>query len=165
MEIRQTTLEDLETVMLLYSKARDFMRVHGNPAQWGNTYPERELIEKDIHEGKSYVCIAEGEIVATFYFAEEEDPTYKEIEEGHWLNDASYGVVHRIVGGGQKGAASFCLNWCFNQCENIRIDTHRDNKPMQNLLQKNGFKYCGIIHIADGSERLAYQKVHITEYI
>ena len=25
------------------------------------------------------------------------------------------------------------------------------------LLEKNGFRYCGIIHVTDGSERLAYQ--------
>ena len=40
----------------------------------------------------------------------------------------------------------------------FKIDTHRDNKVMQNLLKKNGFSYCGIICLNDCSERLAYQK-------
>ncbi len=159
MNIRQTTFEDLEVVMKLYKDARAFMQASGNGTQWGSTYPERSLIEEDIQNGKSYVCLAEDEIVATFYFDKGEDPTYKVIEEGAWLNDSHYAVVHRIVGIGQRGAASFCLDWCFMQCNNIRIDTHRNNVPMQNLLKKNGFEYCGIIHIADGSERLAYQKI------
>lgn len=30
---------------------------------------------------------------------------------------------------------------------------------MQHLILKNGFEQCGIIHIADGSERIAYEKV------
>jgi hypothetical protein len=30
---------------------------------------------------------------------------------------------------------------------------------MQHILQSYGFTYCGIIYLADGSERLAYQKV------
>ena len=30
---------------------------------------------------------------------------------------------------------------------------------MQQLILKNGFEQCGIIHIADGSERIAYEKV------
>lgn len=41
---------------------------------------------------------------------------------------------------------------------NVRIDTHRDNQPMQALLKKCGFAYCGRIFLADGSERIAFQK-------
>ena len=38
-------------------------------------------------------------------------------------------------------------------------DRHpRRHKPMQNLLLKLGFKKCGIIYIADGSQRVAFQK-------
>lgn len=40
---------------------------------------------------------------------------------------------------------------------NLRADTHRNNRTMRHLLEKSGFRYCGIIHVADGSERLAYQ--------
>lgn len=45
------------------------------------------------------------------------------------------------------------------ETNNIRIDTHWDNKPMQGALAKAGFHYCGIIHLLDGDERLAYQKI------
>ncbi len=54
--------------------------------------------------------------------------------------------------------ASFCLCRALSQCGNLKIDTHRDNKIMQHLLEKNGFKYCGIINTDDGTERMAYQK-------
>ena len=43
--------------------------------------------------------------------------------------------------------------------DNIRIDTHKDNTIMQHNLDRYGFKYCGIIHIASGAERLAYQRL------
>ena len=33
---------------------------------------------------------------------------------------------------------------------------------MQHLLEKNGFARCGIIHVADGSSRIAYQKMALT---
>ena len=48
---------------------------------------------------------------------------------GNWLNDAPYGVVHRIASDGTvKGAASFCLSLrAFSQCHNLKIDTHQDN--------------------------------------
>ncbi len=159
MVIRKSERRDLEQIMALYEEARAFMRENGNPSQWGNSHPPREMIEADIAAGKSYVCMEGGQIAATFYFAVEEDPTYRRIEQGAWLCGGPYGVVHRITARqGVRGAASFCLAWCYEQCGNIRIDTHRDNQPMRRCLERNGFIYCGVIHIADGSERIAFQK-------
>ena len=158
MEIRNSKKEDLESILKLYDKARTFMAQHGNSSQWGNSYPARELIESDIASGKSYVCIEDGKIVATFYFAVEDEPTYATIK-GAWLNDLPYGVVHRIASDGTtKGAGTFCIKWAMSQIDNIKIDTHNDNKPMQNLLGKLGFARCGIIHVKDGSERIAFQR-------
>lgn len=160
MQIRKTTAADLDAVMRLYEMARGFMRESGNPDQWGMNHPARELIVGDMEAGKGYVCEAEGEIAAVFYYGEEVEQDYRKIYEGKWLNDRPYGVVHRIAAPlGVKGAASACLEWCYEKSGgNIRIDTHRNNIPMQRLLEKNGYQYCGIIYLADGAERLAYQK-------
>lgn len=43
--------------MQLYENARAFMREHGNPGQWGTTYPPQNMIETDIRFGNLYVCI------------------------------------------------------------------------------------------------------------
>ena len=51
------------------------------------------------------------------------------------------------------------IDFCFARDANIRIDTHRDNTIMQHNLQKHGFTYCGIIFLASGDERLAYQRI------
>lgn len=75
------------------------------------------------------------------------------------FNDRPYGVVHRITSApGTRGVASFCLAWCFAQCGNIRIDTHRNNIPMQKTLIKNGYRVCGTIYLENGDERIAFQK-------
>jgi len=159
MEIRNTELTDLDKVMEIYDHARQYMREHGNMNQWINGYPKIEMITEDIKERSSYVCLDDGQIVGVFRFTLGTDPTYINIYEGKWMNDAPYGVVHRIASVSHKnGVASYCLYWCFDKCNNIRIDTHRDNFVMQNLLIKNGFSYCGIIYLEDGAERLAYQK-------
>ncbi|MGL5433967.1 MAG: GNAT family N-acetyltransferase [Lachnospiraceae bacterium] len=160
MQIRKTTMEDLQAVMGLYEKARQFMQENGNPGQWGTNHPPREMIVQDIAAGHSYVCTAEGEIAAVFYFAVEPEPDYLAIYEGNWIKDGPYGVVHRITAPmGVKGAAGFCLDWCFRESGgNIRIDTHRENIPMQHLLEKHGYSRCGIIYLQDGAERIAYQK-------
>ena len=57
MEIRRTVMDDLDRVMEIYDDARSYMRVNGNPNQWGDGYPSIELIKKDISEEKSYVCV------------------------------------------------------------------------------------------------------------
>lgn len=159
MEIRKSTPSDLDTLLQLYADARDFMEKNGNPSQWGRTYPTASLVRSDVEEGSSYVCIHNGQIAGTFYFKTGEDPSYQEIFDGSWLNDRPYGVIHRITSAaGTKGVASFIFQWCFQQCGNLKIDTHDDNLPMQNALQKNGFTHCGTIYLEDGSKRIAFQR-------
>ena len=51
MEIRKTKTSDTDTLMELYRQARKFMAEHGNPNQWGDSYPGRRLIEQDILDG------------------------------------------------------------------------------------------------------------------
>ncbi len=159
LRVEKTRPEQFEQVLRIYDRARHFMAEHGNPNQWGSTNPPAARVRQDIDEGNSYVCMAGGEIAAVFYYKEGEDPTYRVIEDGAWVNDTPYGVVHRIASAGTvKGAGSFCVQWAFRRCGNLRIDTHRDNTVMQNMLRKNGFSYCGIIHLENGDERLAFQK-------
>ena len=76
--------EDLDSIMKIYERARSFMAQTGNPKQWGDSKPYREWIEHDIEVEKCYVCVEKSEIVAVFYFAIEEDPTYKIVYEGKW---------------------------------------------------------------------------------
>lgn len=159
MRIRNAEASDWERILEIYAGARQFMAAHENAGQWGTGYPPEELLEEDMEAGKLYVCEDGGTVAAVFYFAAEEDPTYGVIEDGAWLSDAPYGVVHRIASGRVvKGAASFCLEWAFGQTGNIRIDTHENNIPMQNMLKKNGFRYCGRIYLENGKPRIAFQK-------
>ena len=159
MRIRPATNEDIPTLMRIYANARAYMREHGNEKQWIDGYPKEELIRKDLAEKQLYVCEEEKQIAGVFCYFYREEPTYAKIYAGQWLNTEPYGVVHRIASAKNRhGIASFCLQWCLQQCGNLKIDTHRDNYPMQNALNKNGFCYCGIIYLADGAERLAYQK-------
>ena len=159
MQIELATRERLEEILAVYASARSYMREHGNLYQWGGGYPSRELLEADIERGQLYLCTEDGEIFGVFCYFEGEDPTYREILDGAWLNDRPYGVIHRIaVARHCRGVASFCFSHCFALCKNLKIDTHKDNLPMQHALAKNGFSRCGIIHLENGDPRIAYQK-------
>ena len=164
MEIRKSTAADVPRMMEIYAYSRAFMASHGNPNQWGPTnWPPEALIREDIRRGDSYVCLDDGgRVVGTFYFIQGEDiePTYRSITDGAWLDDSPYGVVHRIASDGSaKGVGAFCLNWAYERCGHMRIDTHGDNVVMQNLVKKLGFVHCGTIYVEeDDYPRLAYEK-------
>ncbi len=158
-EIRKTHPEELDRVMEIYASAQSFMVSSGNPNQWKVGYPKKETIEEDIRAGRHYVCVIDGKIECVFMYYEEPDPTYSVIYGGAWPNDRPYGTIHRIASaGGIKRIADSCISYCFSLCKNLRIDTHKDNKVMQAVLARNGFRYCGIIHLLNGDERLAFQK-------
>jgi len=163
MIIRNATEKDFERMMEIYAYARQFMADHGNPNQWGPTnWPPEALIHEDIRREKSFVCEEDGRVVGVFFFEHGEniEPTYANIEDGEWIGDDDYGVVHRIAGDGSvKGIGTFCLNWAYEQCGHLRIDTHGDNVVMQNLLVKLGFTRCGTIYVVeDDYPRFAYEK-------
>ena len=159
MIIRKTTAADVEEAAKIYDMARSFMRQSGNLEQWSSGHPNAEDIIRDIAEGSSYVCEENGEIIAVFFFKKGDDPTYKKIYNGEWKKVGEYAVIHRIaVKYNGRGLADKIYAHCFSLHPNLRIDTHRDNIPMQRSLAKNGFEYCGIIYLEDGHERLAYQK-------
>lgn len=159
MEIRRSNLEDLMAVLPMYESAREFMAQNGNPTQWGSTHPSKELIISDLLSDNGYVCVDNEQIVAVFYFAKQIEPCYFTITNKGWLNDKPYGVIHRLtVLKGAKGVASFCLDWCFNQCGNVRVDTHRNNVQMQRRFISSGYVECGIIYLENGSERIAFHK-------
>ena len=164
MHIRKSTEGDVARIMEIYARARAFMAATGNPNQWGPTnWPPEELIHNDIACGKGYVCKHDGRVVGVFFFDQGSDvePTYAEIDDGAWLADGPYGVVHRIASDGTvPGTGQFCLEWAFAQCGHLRIDTHADNVVMQNLLHKLGFAHCGTIYVyEDRFPRLAFEKV------
>lgn len=157
MVIRKTLSEDIAQQNKIFALARRFMKATGNPNQWAETYPSEELLQSDIDSGDSYVCIKNNLIVATFVLRGGADPTYDKIYDGEWLNDNPYATIHRIASNGAcRGIFSCVLRFAFMKYKTIRIDTHKDNKVMQHLLELNGFKYCGIIHCWNGDERLAY---------
>lgn len=159
--IRESTVDDIPALIGIFSSARKYMRANNNFNQWNDAYPRETDILTDIAYGNSYVGTdAEGEIVMTFAFIKGEDPTYKIIFDGEWLNDQPYGTIHRIASNGKiSGVLKAACEYCFKKTENIRIDTHEDNLPMLRALQNLGFQRCGIIHCRDGSPRIAFQKI------
>ncbi len=158
MKVIKATTAHLNAILEIYRAARSYMAASGNPHQWGGAYPPVSLVEDDICRQCLYLCVEGEELLGVFFYSEEEEPTYRVID-GAWLNDRPSGVMHRVaVARHGCGVAGFCFDFCLERCRNLKIDTHRDNLPMQRALEKNGFVRCGKIRLENGEERLAYQK-------
>ena len=148
---RGATRSDLPEILKIYARAREAMAAAGNPAQWGTSFPPEELLKEDIDSNRLFVYLVNGELEAVFAFILGPDPTYAVIEDGQWLNDTlPYGVAADVI------------TWCLEHCESLRADTHADNKAMRHILEETGFTRCGVIHVADGSPRFAYQRMSLT---
>ena len=159
MSVRKAAFEDMPDIRRIYAAARQFMRATGNPHQWGNDRPYENLILQDIENSTCHVCEQDGRPYAVFALIPGEDPTYRVIYDGAWLNNAPYAAMHRIASNGTcHGALEEMLEYSSRLGLDLRVDTHRDNRVMQHLLEKNGFTRCGIIHLENGDERIAYQR-------
>ena len=155
--IRTAKMEDLPVIETIYTRARAFMAENGNPNQWGNTEPPTAQLLEDIRVGDLYVVENDAGIHGVFYFYMGDDPTYEVIHEGSWGSNAPYGTIHRIASDGTGGVFAAALDFCKGKCGHLRIDTHQDNHIMQHVVTKHGFIRRGIIYIADGTPRIAYE--------
>ena len=170
--IRKADKKDLSQIYEIYAIARKFMRDNGNHAQWGEGDRPEDLLEEDIRQGNLYVLeeVMDGEdtdnaentmsekIHAVFAFVEGPDPVYTRIEQGKWMSDSEYSAVHRVASDGTvHNVLGQIMDYCKAQRSHLRIDTHEDNKVMQHVLKKSGFKRCGIVYVPDGSARIAYE--------
>lgn len=166
MEFRKAVKEDAMNIMNIIKGAQDQLKEQ-KIDQWQNGYPNIETILKDTEDQNGYVLIKNGNVVGYVVAIFGEEKNYKVIYEGKWLSNQEYVVIHRLAIDNRfkgLGLASIILRKIKELClkkgiHSIKIDTHRDNNSMQRLLQKNGFTYCGILYLEDGSERIGFEKL------
>ncbi|MCH5335220.1 MAG: GNAT family N-acetyltransferase [Alistipes sp.] len=157
--IRKAAESDADAILEVYEASRRYMRATGNLTQWSDGYPARADVMADIAAGNCYVGLVGEEIVMAFAFIIGDDATYRIIEQGSWLDDRPYGTIHRLGSTGRQGGMlAACVEFCFTKIDNLRLDTHSDNRPMLEAVGRLGFERCGIIYCRDGSPRIAFQK-------
>ena len=172
MVIRPATLADLPALRPVFEAAKGIMRADGNHDQWSAPgFPDDSLLLRDIARGGGFVILSGAEggnachsgldpesPIAYFALLPSPEPTY-DVIDGAWLTDEPYGVIHRMASYPEvHGIFSTIIDYAASRYAHLRIDTHRDNRIMQHLIEKHGFTYCGIIWLEDGTERLAYER-------
>ena len=166
MTIRLAEKKDIDRIMQIIADARESIGRLGID-QWQYGYPTRDIVKEDISLGRGFVVENDGEICATFALMLHGEPTYKKIYCGAWISEGEYLALHRIAIESKhrgKGIAekivAFLVEYANeNEYSSVRVDTHQGNLPMRRMLEKNGFEYCGTIHLLDGQERVAYERL------
>lgn len=167
MKLEQANYNDLANIMRIIYDAQTLLATQ-NIDQWQNGYPTEQIILNDIKKKESYILRSKQlEPMATAMFSVRGEPTYNKIL-GQWKTESSakYGVIHRMAVAKNcrgKGLAklifSICEQWLLKQqIPSMRIDTHKDNLTMKQLLSSLDYSYCGVIHLQNGDQRLAYEK-------
>ena len=157
MKVRKALREDLPLILQIIDDAREKMVASGNPNQWPVGYPPVATIERDLELGVGFI-VEDDEPVGYFAMVASPDPTYAKIYDGAWLDDEPYYVLHRISSkAGAHGVMAAVMDYALSVTDSLRIDTHADNRIMQHNVLKYGFRYCGVIYLANGDPRLAYQ--------
>lgn len=166
MEFRKTEEADEAAVMAMIDEAKAYFRRQGIN-QWQDGYPNPQTLRQDNAAGVGH-CLAEnGRPVAYGAIIFGTEPTYARLDGGRWLQNGPYGVVHRtVVQESQKGKS--LAGRLLAEAEamarargiaDLRVDTHRDNRSMRRMLEKNGFTCVGTIYLENGDPRVAYEKV------
>lgn len=154
MNIRLANTSDTNRIFEIYEYARAYMKAHGNPHQWGDDRPEKSLTKDDIKKQRCYVMEDEGHIYACFVFTIGFEKEY----EAKFPSKVEYGVIHRVASDKSKrGIVERIVDFAKGKVNFIRIDTHEDNKTMQNCIERQNFKRLGIIYLEDGSPRILYE--------
>ena len=158
MIIRPATAADFPALRPVFEAAKGIRRADGNYEQWSAPgFPSEDLLLRDLARGGGFVIESTAPI-GYFALLPSPEPTYDYID-GAWLTDEPYGVIHRIASYPEDhGIFAAIIDYAAARYAHLRIDTHRDNRIMQHLIEKHGFTYCGIIWLEDGTERLAYER-------
>lgn len=160
--IRKANIGDLERIMAIVSDAQVALRELGID-QWQDGYPSSDVISNDIKSGIGYVYTNNDLVVGYAAIVLSGEVAYQQIADCDWGTGEDYVVVHRLcVKSGKKrqGIALSLMRKAKELATDIgysgfRIDTHRGNIRMLNMMDKLGFEYRGIIYYDSGA-RLAY---------
>ena len=169
MEIRKSICIDTGALMALFDEARTTIAQLGID-QWQAGYPSLEVVDEDIALERSYAVIIDGQLRGTFVLIEDGEPTYDKIYDGAWESgneSRDYVAIHRVavsVAVRGKGISTSIISYAEAHARalgraSLRIDTHTGNVVMRRMLEKHGFRYCGVIYLENGSPRVAYEKI------
>jgi len=169
-EYRLAEKDDMEEIGHIISEARKLFRKY-KVDQWQDNNSQEKMIEEDILNHNYYVVTHGSEIAGCFYLAEGPNEVFDNICDGKWHSEGKHCIGQRVAvsekyrGTGIADKLLECIDkeTTLKGASSVRIATHKKNKSMKNLLDRNGYRFRGNISIdvetGHDSNRQAFEKV------
>lgn len=163
---KRASLSDLDDITSIVEKAKEYLK-KDHLTQWQSGKPNRETLKASILNKTCFVLEVDGYIAGTINLSQEPDPFYTDID-GQWQNPKMpYLTIHTLAvdplyqgEGLGKLLINHAIQYALDEkLSQLRIDTHKDNFRMIQLLQSKEFEYAGIVEVDDplDPKRNAYQ--------
>jgi ribosomal protein S18 acetylase RimI-like enzyme len=164
MQTRKAVASDLQAILTIYQNAIEHLN-HQGIAQWDNIYPDQAIIQDDLENGFSYVCIVDEQIASVFAVNQSYDPEY---ESGNWrYPEASFAVIHRLcvspsfqhqgIGHQTMLAAEAVIQGM--GFETVRLDAFSQNPAALKMYGRLGYQEAGTVYFRKGRFILMEKKL------
>lgn len=166
MEFRLAKEIDREKIEKIYEDGSLKLKSLGINQWQGNEKPNLNNFS-NLNENDIIYVLEDKEIIVSTLIIYDKDEDYENNLVGTWNSPKPYVALHRIAtlsGARKKGYGrkiiEFAENYAKeNNFKSVRVDTHRENKSMQNLLNSMEYNYVGIVYLGGKRERFAYEKI------
>ena len=166
MEFRLAKEVDREKIEKIYEDGSLKLKSLGINQWQGNEKPNLNNFS-NLNENKIIYVLEDKEIIVSTLIIYDKDQDYENNLVGTWNSPKPYVALHRIAtlsGARKKGYGRKIIEFAEsyareNNFKSVRIDTHRENKPMQNLLSSMEYNFVGLVFLDGKRERFAYEKV------
>lgn len=166
MEFRLAKEIDREKIERIYEDGSLKLKSLGINQWQGNEKPNLNNFS-NLNENNIIYVLEDKEMIVSTLIIYDKDEDYENNLVGTWNSPKPYVALHRIAtlsGARKKGYGrkiiEFAENYAKeNNFKSVRVDTHRENKSMQNLLNSMEYNYVGIVYLDGKRERFAYEKI------
>ena len=161
MKIRPACPEELDTLHDIVRAATRDMDRQGI-LQWDETYPNREILSKDLERHELYVIEVEGQVTGLVAKNDDQSPEYAAVQ---WLYPGRALVVHRLTihpACQRNGLAARLMDFVEEMAaaegyDCIRLDAFTRNRAAFTLYENRGYRRAGIVRFRKG-EFYCYEK-------
>lgn len=165
--MRKANLLDLNKIENIIILAKKSLREAGID-QWQIDSMNKNFLENQIRQGKSFVYEENEKILAYAYLSDEKELAYK-VWEDQFVGQKPI-TVHTFAVENSMTKRGVALKFFIdiikyaekNGYDSLRIDTHEDNFKMRGLINKLGFKRIGEIYIDEEGKkkpRICYERI------
>ena len=165
MIIRVAKIQDVNNIMLMYRSCINGMIKEGID-QWDYSYPNIDVITKDIHKKNYFVAEIKKEIVGGITIDNNQDRAYLNIS---WMNESNrFLVVHRLAVKEEMWSLKIGKKLMLfaeekaikNNLYSVRLDTYSGNPKAINFYRNIGYIELGSINLKPNkNEYYCFEKI------